>query len=151
VGQTFTLGVFSYTVTGVEAVREISGALLSETAGPGAAFVVVRYEIINNSKETATALADDFEIVDGKDRHFRRSSQATTTYAMSGGDKDLFATELHPGVHRPSVQIFEVPEEELIAGVVLPVPEKGLLGGGEVRVALPRLADPKVKKPKGGR
>ncbi len=112
---------------------------MSESASPGAIFLAVRYEITNDGKETATVLADDFELVDSHGRKYRASSKATTAFIMAGGDKDLALTELQPGVTKASVQLFEVPAEDSHVGTdgtKLRVPEKGIGGSGEAVVIL---------------
>lgn len=148
-GDTFTLGKFTYRVIGVEAVKEIRGAggFVRQKASPDSAYLVVRYEIANNGKETATVMADDFEIVDSQGRKFRPSSEATTAYVMGGGKKDLLVTELQPGITRAEVQLFEIPTSELSTGTTgtkLVIPEKGLLGHRSVTVIL-ATADGKSK------
>jgi hypothetical protein len=58
---------------------------------------------------------------------------------MAGGKKDFLVTELHPGVTRPSVQIFEIPARGLKTGTTgtrLVIPQKGLFGHKAATVVL---------------
>lgn len=139
-GESFRLGGFTYRVTAMEMVDRIGNQFLNKNAGPGALFVIVKYEITNTGNETETVLAGDFEILDDHGRRFRPSSEASTTYAMAGGDNDLLVSELQPGITRASVQVFEVPEASLREGIDLRIPEKGVWGSGEAFVGM-RLVD----------
>jgi len=136
-GDSFRLGDFTYRVTRVGSARTIGNQFINEAAGPNAAFVVVEYEITNEGNETHTALADDFEVIDGKGRKFRPSSRGATAFMMAGGKDDFLVTELQPGITKPSVQVFEVPEASL-ATLRLRIPEKGFFGSDEVIVDLTR-------------
>jgi hypothetical protein len=136
VGTEFTLGDYSYTVDSVAVKSKIGRGYGKKKASKGAAFVIIEYSIKNLGKETSTVLADDFELVDAKDRRFRSSSDLTTALIMAGNPKDLFISELQPGLSREMTTGFEVPKDALDGELTLVVPEKGWLGSKKVSVAL---------------
>ena len=73
--------------------------------------------------------------MDGKGREFRPSSDVNTALAADE-DKDLFLSELQPGIPRRMTVGFEVPESIPLSDFTLVVPEKGFFKSGKVRVRL---------------
>jgi len=133
-GDRIVLGDFAYVVEKAESKGSVGNWLTRKTAGDGATFLIVRYTIENLGDETETVLADDFQVEDTEGRSYSPSAEANTTLAMSGGSKDLFASELHPGVKRKMITAFEVPKKILKEGFTIIIPEKGLLGTGREKV-----------------
>jgi hypothetical protein len=135
-GEPFTLGEFQYVIKNVEASDSVGKSFSRKKAGPGATYVIVRYSIRNDGKETATVLTDDFKIVDAQSRQFRPSSEANTALAFSEAGKDLIVSEVQPGLTREMATAFEVPSEVVSGGFDLVIPEKGAFGTDEVRITL---------------
>jgi hypothetical protein len=140
VDEIVPLGDFAYRILpNLEFFSVLGNALVSETPNPGAVFLVVHYYVTNNSNDTKTVRADNFEIVDRQRRRFRSSTRASTAYAMSGRRKELLLMELQPGIETAATQVFELPKEILADGIELYIPETGFAKGG-ARVTLPRFA-----------
>lgn len=136
VGQTFTLGDFSYAIQKVKKRRCIGGRFSRTCASRGASFIVVFFGIRNDSKRTETVLTDDFRIMDAGGNTYRASSEAGTALLMSGASKDFALSELQPGLQKDSMTAFEIPDASWKEGVKLVVPEKGFLGAEEATVRL---------------
>lgn len=134
--EPFKLGSFTYTILAVEVGDKVGKGYSVKKASEGASFVVVKYKLRNEGNETETVMTDDFKIVDAKGRQFRPSSEANTALAMSGEDKDLILSEVQPGLTKSMATAFEVPSDVAEGGFELVIPEKGMLGTGEVRIAL---------------
>ena len=130
------LGGYAYVVRKVRQKKSLGNWIARETAGDGATFLIVEYSIENLGSETETVMADDFEVEDSEGRKYRASSGANTALAMSGGAKDLFASELHPGVKKKMSTAFEVPKAMLRSGFTIIIPEKGLFGTGKAKIGL---------------
>jgi hypothetical protein len=135
-GEAFSLGEFQYVVKKVEITDTVGKSFSRKKAGPGATYVIVRYTIRNDGKETATVLADDFKIVDSQSRQFRPSSEANTALTFSEAGKDFILSEVQPGLTREMATAFEVPSDVASGVFDLVIPEKGLLGTDEVRITL---------------
>jgi len=133
-GERIALGGFAYVVQEIDQKDAVGNWLTRETAGEGATFLIVRYTMENLGSESETVIADDFELQDSGGRSYRPSSEANTALAMSGGSKDLFASELHPGVKRKMTTAFEVPKAMLKGGFTIIIPEKGLFGTGRAKI-----------------
>jgi hypothetical protein len=136
VNQPFTLGDFSYEITGIDQERFIGNEFLHKDAGDDATYVIVSYRITNKSNETQTVLADDFELKTDRGVIYRPDSDALVAYAASGGNNDFIFSQLQPGVMKNSATVFLVPAEVLNSKLYLRVPEKGWLSTGEVLVSL---------------
>lgn len=135
VGEQFTLGDFTYVTQDVETRKRLGNEFVNSTANQGASFVLVSFLIRNEGNQTETVLTDDFKIVDQRGREFRPSADATTTLSMSG-NSDFLLSQLQPGITKQSMTAFEVPDEVVRQGFTLIVPEKGLLGSDEARIAI---------------
>lgn len=133
--EDFTLGVFSYRVFNRRKTSELGNRFASAKASPGAIFLIVSYQIRNESNQTKTVLSDDFILRDSKGREFQPSSQALTALAMSGDTQDLMVRQLQPGITKRTLTAFEVPYESLNKELVLVIPEKGF-GRGKAVVNL---------------
>jgi hypothetical protein len=133
-GMDFKLGNFTYNVKGVTSYRSIGSGFTKKRASEGALFVVVEYTILNDSNATATVLTDDFRIMDSQDREYHPSSEANTALIMSGESKDLFVSEVQPGLRKKMQTAFEMPDASARGTFTLVIPEKGLLGTGSVRI-----------------
>jgi hypothetical protein len=119
-GQPFTLGDYTYMVTKFESKRKIGTEYHSKEAEHGAKFLVVYYSIRNNSKETATVLADDFKVMDDQHRSFS---------PYSGGSlylgSDFLLSQLQPGLTKRTATVFEMPDDAFTGPLKLVFPEKG--------------------------
>lgn len=135
-GETFTLGKFSYVIRKAEMRRSVGNEFVKERAPSGATFLLLHYSIRNDGNQTETVLTDDLTLVDPKGRTFRPSSEAQTALMMSGGPNDFLLSELQPGIKKDTVTAFLIPEDALGPGLSIVVPEKGLLGTRKVQVAL---------------
>jgi len=135
--QSFELGDFSYEVTQKSVEIRVGRRPLMITAADGARFVVVRFRETNNGNETATVMASQMKLEDEAGRRFAPSSQAMAAIAMSESRGNLIAAELQPGLTHASSVVFEAPAPVADqAGLVLLVPQRGLLGRQEARVLL---------------
>lgn len=132
----FKLGDYSYQITGIEMRSSVGNQFMHSKAQDGAIFLLVRYDILNNSNETKTAMTDDFQLLDAKGRTFRPSTDAGTAYSITSGNNDLILSQIQPGIKRPMISIFEIPTESLdMKGLKLIIPEKGW-GTGRVSLEL---------------
>lgn len=140
-GERFTLGEFAYIVTGMSGTSKIGkNKYLRKEASEGALFIIVTYTIENMSNKTATVLADDFKIEDYKGRQFSPSSEVNTTLAMTGKNKDMFLSQIQPGLKREMMTGFEVPDDLVEGGFALVIPEKGFLGSKKAKIVYPGKA-----------
>jgi hypothetical protein len=135
--QKFRLGDYTYQIKRCELRASLGSELLSYTKpGAGAVFVLVRFVIANETKKTATVLADDFTLRDAQGREFRPASNALTALMMEGENKDFLITEIQPGIEKESITAFEVPKTSLSGDLMLIVPEKGFTGSKTVEVLI---------------
>lgn len=134
--ETFRLGDYEYTILSTHRTRQIGNQFTRERASEGGIFLIVTYRIKNLSNKTQTVLADDLKFVGSKGREYRASSSAQTALIMSGGKKDLFLSELQPGLSRTMKTVFESPVDALGTNAKLVIPEKGLFGAGSVEVPI---------------
>ncbi len=138
VGDEFTLGDYTYKVIRWRVVDHLGNNVMQTKPSAGAKFVILEYEITNNTNKTQTALTGDFKLRDAKGREFRTASKVES--ALLAGDldnQDFLVSELQPGLKRTMRTGFEVPEDSTTAGtMMLVVPEKGFLGTKEVEVKL---------------
>ena len=120
VGQPFTLGDYTYTVTKFEAKRKIGSKYHNKEAEEGAKFMVVYYSIRNNTKETQTVRSEDFKVMDEQERSFS---------PYSGGSfylgSDFLLSQLQPGVTKKTATAFELPDDAFAGPLKLVIPEKG--------------------------
>lgn len=135
-GESFSLGDFSYAIHKTQKKQFIGNQFVGERAPANATYLLVHYSIINNGNKTATVLTDDFKLLDAKGREFTTSSEGTTALMMSGSDQDFLLSELQPGIQKDGVTVFLVPNDAVAPGLQLIVPEKGFLGTGRVLVTL---------------
>ena len=135
VGDTFTLGDFSYAVQRVKDRRCIGGQFTRTCAGEGGRFVIVYFAIRNDTKETKTVMTDDFKLMDADGNTYRTSSEGNTALMMSGASKDFLISELQPGLQKDTATVFQVSAQSWKKGARLIVPEKGW-GTGEATVRL---------------
>jgi len=105
-GQPFTLGDYTYTVTKFEAKWKIGSKYHNKEAEEGAKFIVVYYSIRNNTKETQTVRSEDFKVTDEQQRSFS---------PYSGGSfylgSDFLLSQLQPGVTKKTATAFELPDD----------------------------------------
>lgn len=135
-GERFTLGDFAYVVSGATRAKSVGKNRFTKKEAPqGASFVIVSFTIENLGKETATALSDDFQIVDSQGRTFKSASKVNMALATSG-KKDLMLSQLQPGLPSEGLTGFIVPDAALEGPIRLRVPEKGLLGSESVEVPI---------------
>jgi hypothetical protein len=134
-GESFSLGDFSHTITKVTASKQVGDDMMGEESGEGATFAIVYFDIKNNGKETATVMTDDFKLRDSQGRTYRPSSNANTALSMAS-DKDFMLSELQPGIKKTTATVFEVPEDSLTEPFEIVVPEKGLMGSGSATVTI---------------
>ncbi len=136
VGETFSLGKFSYAIHEVKKRRCVGSRYIKHCAQDRATLVVVDYSIRNDGKKTETIMADDFELHDEQGRVFQPSSRANTSLAASDPSKDYIISQVQPGLLVSTKTIFEIPLDAWENGPRLRIPEKGLLGTGEAWVNL---------------
>lgn len=134
--EKITLGNFEYVVTKAELTSRIGRRFGREDSTTGALFLIISYTIENVGKKTDSVLTDDFHVIDGKGLTFTSSSRANTALSMANKNKELFLTQLQPGLKREMMTAFEVPEKSIKSGVALVIPEKGFFGTKKAIVAL---------------
>jgi hypothetical protein len=118
----FRLGNYSYKITSVRVAKAVGPEFVRAKASEGAVYVMVNFLIRNDGKQTAETMADDFRLTDSEGREFSPDSHATTVISP-----DFVLRELHPGVFKKAVTVFEVPDNVIKANFKIIVPEKGLL------------------------
>jgi Domain of unknown function (DUF4352) len=118
-GQPFTLGDYTYTITKFQPKRKIGTKYHNKEAEHGGKFLVAYYSIRNNSKETATVLSNDFKVMDDQNRSFS---------PYSGGSlylgSDFLLSQLQPGLTKRTATVFEMPDDAFTGPLKLVVPEK---------------------------
>ena len=119
--QEFKLGDYTYKITRVQTVKTVGPESHRQNASEGAWFVVVNFLIRNDGKQTAETDANDFRLRDGEGREFSPDSAATTTVSS-----DFILRELHPGIFKKAITVFEVPDSVARAKFKILIPEKGL-------------------------
>ena len=135
--QKFRLGDFTYEIKQCEARERLGSQLLGFTKpGAGAVFLLVRFDIQNETKKTATVLSDDFTLRDAQGREFRPASRALSALLFEEESKDFLLTEVQPGIVKESITAFEVPKTALTGELNLIVPEKGLFGSKKIEVVI---------------
>lgn len=135
-GQTFRLGKYSYNIGRCFYKNSIGPSGFETFPAGKAVFCVVHYSILNETQETQTVASDDFNLRDAKGRVFRPSARALTALIMRGANKDFILSELQPGVEQQTMTAFEIPPDATVGGLVLIVPEKGLMSSGKAEVVL---------------
>lgn len=134
-GESIQLGDFRYVVQELSVSKQVGETPYGvKKASKTASFVIVRYEIENIGKQTATALAGDLQLIDLQDRIFTKSVDATMALAMEK-DVDLSVTQLQPGIPRELLMVFELPTDVLGSPLTLRIPEKGLTGTKSVEIS----------------
>ncbi len=137
VGQAFDLGDYSYKVIQWKTINQLGGQFMQTRPSQGATFVILEYEITNNTNKTQTAMTGDFKLIDGRGREFRTASKVETALSMSDpNNQDFLVSELQPGLKRTMRTGFEVPVDAASGSLTLIIPEKGFMGRDEVRVKL---------------
>lgn len=136
-GEGFSLGNFTYTITKAFAVGGIERHFQA-TLRPaeGAVFVVVEYTIRNDGKSSDDMWVSGFKIQDPQGREFEPSSDVETEIDMRSKRDDAFVKQLHPGIARKLQEGFEIPTECLKQPLVLLVSERGFLSTGVAKVDL---------------
>lgn len=135
-GQTFRLGKYSYNIGRCFYKNSIGPSGFETFPAGKAVFFVVHYSILNETQETQTVASDDFKLRDAKGRVFSPSSRALTALIMRGANKDFILSELQPGVEHQTMTAFEIPPDATVGGLILIVPEKGLMSSGKAEVVL---------------
>ena len=137
IGARFEVGKIAYRITKKYLSRRVGNKYFGEDATSNAIFLVVKYTAENIGNETKTVMANSFTYRDSLDRTFQPSSGATTALAMSEGN-DMILTQLQPGIERPAVTVFEVPERSVVIDdSVLIIKEDGFFSTGEALVRMP--------------
>ena len=127
----FQLGSYSYQIDGGFSTTAYGGEFDRVQSSQGALYVVVKFRIRNDGNETAVTDANDFRLVDADGREFSPDS-----HAMVSASPDFLLRELHPGIWKKAIVIFEVPKEIIYRGVAIVIPEKGF--GPERRIVFAR-------------
>jgi hypothetical protein len=122
----FQLGEFTYIITDVAAATSVGKSYMRRKPQTGAIYMIIRYEIQNDSKETKTVMTDDFKLVDYQQRTFSTSTDASEAVQLSGEDKDFIISQIQPSLKKRMVSVFEVPIDAVNGhDIQLVVPEKG--------------------------
>lgn len=130
--KTVKLGHLTIEVQRIEVRYSIGSYGFATRPSPGAVFVLVRYSITNNSDETEVDWSDNnFVLRDSQDRKFTPSSDAITALMAENAGKDFILTELQPGVTKPTVTAFEIPEASSKSTLTFVIAKGGFFGGTE--------------------
>lgn len=138
VGETFSVGEFSYVIDSVEQASRIGRRRFSRIEpSAGALFLIVRYTETNRGSDTHTGAGSPIRFRDAQGRTYQESSRARTRLAMNER-LELFP-QLQPGVSHQSATVFEIPEDGATGTGTLVVTERGFGGTqtAEVQFAFP--------------
>jgi len=127
VGETFSVGSFSYVIDSVETASRIGRRRYSRREpSAGAVFLIVRFTETNNGSDTQTATGSPIRFRDAEGRTFQESARARAALAISER-QDLFP-QLQPGVAHETATVFEIPEDDATGTGTLVVTERGYGG-----------------------
>ena len=138
--QEFKLGDYSYKVTDVHVTKAVGSEFRREKASEDAVYVLVGFLIRNDGRKTQETDANDFRLLDSQGREFSPDSRATLSVSQ-----EFILRELHPGIFKKGVVVFEVPEEVIKSNVKIMIPEKGIFRE-ERRTAILSLAWHRAEK-----
>ena len=134
--QRFVLGRFQYEIDDIETRTRIGRSHFRVEPSSGARFILVEYSMRNVSPETVTILTDNLVLRDFRGREFRPSSEAGMALSMGDRNRDLFASDMQPGVASERGVVFEVPQASTQYPVNLVFREHGFGNSGEHQVQL---------------
>jgi hypothetical protein len=102
--QAFQLGDRTYKITRVHSMKSVGPEFGREKASEGARFILVHFFVRNDGKETVVTDADDVRLRDSEGREFLPDAAT----ALLSHDASL--QQLHPGIFKEVVTVFQVPE-----------------------------------------
>ena len=137
--EEFKLGNFSYKVTSALFTKAVGSEFLRQKPSEGAKYLVVNYLIRNDGKQTAETDANDFRLRDLEGREYSPDSRGTNAVSS-----DFILRELHPGIFKKAVVVFEVPEEFTKKLFAIVIPEKGLFKANREIAIIPLVSTPKA-------
>ncbi|HEY9678613.1 MAG TPA: DUF4352 domain-containing protein [Drouetiella sp.] len=137
--QPIDLDGVRYVVDKMEMTKQIGDPkFLGRKANDGAMYIIFDYTVQNNRKETVTVLSDGFHVFSRRDEDFSPDSEANTALSMVRKNKDMFLSQLQPGVKKHSCTAFELPERTLHGqetGFYLKIPSDEMFSGKKAFVA----------------
>lgn len=119
--QEFQLGDYAYRITSVQSAKAVGPEFAREKASEGAWFILVNFLIRNDGKQTAETDANDVRLRDFEGREFSPDRRAAARVSS-----DFILRELHPGIFKKAITVFEVPDSVTRANFQILIPEKGL-------------------------
>jgi hypothetical protein len=105
-GETVSVGSFSYVVSTAEFAQSVGNEYTRKTAD--GIYLVLRIAIRNDDKKAHTLDNAMFKLVDGQGREFEASTDASTAMEMSN-QGTIFLKQCQPGITTSGYLPFEVP------------------------------------------
>lgn len=135
VGDPLDVGGARMVIAAIVPTKQVGMKAMPRKASEGASWIVVRYVVENTGNDTTLGVpGNDMHIQDAAGRTFRASGDGTTELALAEG-LDLIVTQLQPGIAKPLVQVFEVPDT-VLGNLTLVVPHGNPLTGQQYTLAL---------------
>lgn len=135
VGDPLDVGGARMVINEIVPTKQVGMQAMPQKATEGASWVVVRYSVENTGNDTTLGVpGNDMFLRDAAGRNFRASGDGTTGVAMAE-NLDLIVTQLQPGIVKPLVQVFEVPDS-VLGNLTLVVPHGNPLTGQQYELAL---------------
>jgi len=119
--EEFKLGDYTYKITSIQLEQAVGPKYARRSASEGAWFVLVNVLIRNDGKQTTETDTDDFRLRDADGREFSPDNAATTAVSS-----DFSLRQLHPGIFKKAITVFEVPISVATTSFKILIPEKGL-------------------------
>lgn len=110
IGDTVSVGNFSYRVQKAEQAETVGNQYINHTAS--GTYEIVYVTLRNNDKESRYADSNMFKLMDDQGRSFVVSTEATSAYSIANSNQyDLFLKQANPGLEIDGVLIFDIPKD----------------------------------------
>ncbi len=114
----------------------VGSAYFVKSAGEGAVFVLIPYQVKNVGNESLTIASDSFILKSG-DTEYSPDNEAITALMMSGKNgKDFLLSQLHPGIQKKTITAYRIPTELAKGPLSLMVKGHNIFSGTSAKVAL---------------
>lgn len=136
-GTAFRLGLYIYTVAGVQTATTLGGQFKPVSAAPGAEYLIVTFTVRNDSIRARELSTADLKVEDANGVTYGPSREAAAVLRPSSEESDSWLTDIEPGVTKVLAVAFEIPEASLKMPLKLIVPEQGPVASRQASVVLP--------------
>lgn len=110
IGDTISVGNFSYSVQKVEQTESVGNQYINHTAS--GVYEIVYVTLRNNDKQSRYADSNMFKLIDDQNRSFVVSTEATSAYSIANNNQyDLFLKQANPSLEINGVLIFDIPKD----------------------------------------